>query len=312
MMHSKRNSRRSRYRPGAMAALASVVLAACSTTLPAQVRGNDRGPQSTGLATGLATGQVAELTGAQQPTYADLVTFALEAELTAIVMVGDQTAFRPERVPDVPPGRVRLYIESLTRNLLAGPTGVGESLIFVTDSNRNADGRAPDWEDRDFVIFADLVRARPGEVQLVSSRAMFPHGPVIEDRVRRVLRQLAAADVPPAITGVRDVISVPGNLAGESETQMFVETVSGAPVSLTVVRRPGQAPQWGVSLGEIVATTLRPPEAESLTWFRFACFLPKELPESAFLQSDRDSRNRAREDYAFVLGELGECERRYS
>ncbi len=288
------------YRPPALAALASVVLAACSTSLPAQVRGNDRTPQST------------ELGAAQQPTYADLVTFALEAELSAIVMVEDQTAYRPERVPDVPPGRVRLYLESLTRNLLSGPAGVGESLIFVTDTNRDTDGDAPDWEERSFVIFADLVRARPGEVQLVSSRAMFPHGPVIEERVRRVLRQLASADLPPEITGVRDIISVPGNLAGESETQMFVETTNGAPVSLTVVRRPGRSPQWGVSLGEIVDTTLRAPEAESLAWFRFACFLPKDLPEDAFLQSDRESRNRAREDYAFVLQELGECERRYS
>ncbi|QZH76305.1 MAG: hypothetical protein JY451_07150 [Erythrobacter sp.] len=300
MMHSKPNSPRFRFRPTILAMFASVVLAACSTTLPAPVRGNDRAPQSD------------EVAAAQQPTYVDLVTFALEAELAAIVMIEDQTAFRPERVPDVPPGRVRLYLESLTQNLLSGPTGVGESLIFVTDTNRDADGDAPDWEERSFVIFADLVRARPGEVQLVSSRAMFPHGPVIEERVRRVLRQLAAAELPPEITGVRDVISVPGNLAGESETQMFVETANGAPVSLTVVRRPGLAPQWGISLGEIVDTNLRPPETESLAWFRFACFLPKELPQDAFLQADRESQNRAREDYAFVLNELGECERRYS
>lgn len=289
-----------RIRPSAIAILASAALAACSTTLPAQVRGNDRAPQITELAPG------------QEPTYADLVTFALEAELVAIVTVDDQATFPVERAPDVPPDRVRLYLESLTRNLLASPTGVGESLVFVTDTDRDADGDAPDWKRRDFVIFADLVRARPGDVQLVSTRSIFPSGPVIEERVRRVLRQLAAVDVPPTITGVRDVISVPGNLAGESETQMFVETQNGAPVSLSVVRRPGMAPQWGISLGEIVDTAARPPERESLAWYRFACFLPKDLPENAFLQNDRESRRQAREDYAMVLDQLGPCERRFS
>lgn len=255
---------------------------------------------------------VDELTAGNDPTYADIVSFALAADLVAIVTVDEQIAFSEERAPDVPPGRVRLYIESLTRNLLAAPTSVGESLIFVTDTDRDPDGDEPDWEDRSFVIFADLVRDRPGEIQLVSSQAMFPAGPVIEGRVRRVLTQLSAAAIPPAITGVRDVISIQGNLVGESETQMFIETESGAPVSLTVVRRPGMEPQWGISLGEIVDTSARPPEAESLAWYRFACFLPDRLPSDAFLQGDRVSQQRAREDYAFVLSELGPCKRRYS
>ncbi len=280
--------------------LAATVLAACSTTVPAQSRGGDRT---------LAT---AEMGPGEAPTYADLVTFAQNADLVAIVTVDKQAVFPVERAPGVPPQRVRLYLETLTRNLLASGTGVGESLIFVTDVDREADGDAPDLEDRSYVIFADQARGRPGEVQLVSSRAMFPAGPVIEGRVRRVLTQLASAEAPPAITGLRDVISVPGNLAGESETQMFVETRGGAPVSLSVVRRPGMAPEWGISLGEIVDTSARPPEPDSLAWYQFACFLPRELPETAFLQGDRESQDRARRDYAFVLDELGPCARRYS
>lgn len=283
-----------------MTGLAAASVAACSTAIPAQSRGNASAAQSAELAPGAA------------PTYADLVTFARAAELVAIVTVDDQTAFPPERAPDVAPQRVRLYIESLTRNLLASSAGIGESLIFVTDVDREADGGAPDLEKRDYVIFADPVPARPGEVRLVSSRAMFPSGPAIEARLRNVLRQLAATDSVPIPVGVRDVISVPGNLAGESETQMFVQTQGGAPVSLTVVRRPGMPPQWGVSLGDIVDSSARPPERETLTWYALACFLPQELADGAFLQSDRESRARAREDYAIVLAQLGPCERRFS
>jgi len=280
--------------------LAIGVLAACSTPAPAQSRASGAGQATTELGPG------------EGPTYADLVIFARNADLVAIVTVDDQATFPPERAPDVSPSRVRLYLETLTRNLLASATGVGESLVFVNDFDRQADGDAPDLEERNYLIFANQVAARPGEVQLISSRAMFPAGPVIEERVRRVLRQLASGESVPEVVAVRDVISVPGNLVGESETQMFIETRSGAPVSLSVIRRPGMAPQWGVSLGEIVDSSARPPERESLTWFGFACFLPKQLPDSAFLQSDRESQRRARADYALVLAELGPCERRFS
>ncbi|WP_271078957.1 hypothetical protein [Aurantiacibacter sp. MUD61] len=284
------------------ATAAASLLAACSTTLPSlPALSQDRGD-----------GMTAELGPGEDPTYADLVTFALEAELVATVQIDEAIAFSQERAPNVPANRVRLYIESLTQNLLTAPRGVGESLVFVTETDREADGDAPDWEERNFVIFADMSMTQPNAVQLISSRAMFPSGPILQERVRRVLRQIAAADAPPPITGVRDVISVPGNLAGESETQMFVETTTGAPVSLTVIRRPGRAPEWGVSLGEIVDVSARPPEPETLAWFRFACFLPETLADGAFLQNDAESRRRAREDYAFVREQLGPCERRYS
>lgn len=255
---------------------------------------------------------VAELSPSQAPTYADLVTMAMQADTVAIVQVEDQIPFPPERAPGVSPGDVRLYVEALTQALLKAPTSVGETMVFVVDQRRLADGDPPDLEERRFLLLGDLSTTQPGALQLLSSRSMLPAGPRIEARVRQVLTQLAAADAPPQITGVRDIISVPGNLAGESETQLFVETDNGAPVSLTVIRRPGMAPQWGVSLGELVDASARPPEPETLAWFRFACFLPRELPAESFLQRDRASQEQARADYAFVLAELGTCERRFT
>ena len=191
--------------------------------------------------TGTALSQdvpAAELPPAQAPTYADLVAMAMAADTVAIVAVEDQIAFPEERAPDVPPSHIRLYLESLTQSLLSGPQAVGAQLAFVVDQRREPDGDAPDLEDRRFLVFGDLSQSQPGALQLLSSDSMLPAGPQLEARVRRVLTQLAAADVPPAVTGLRDVISVPGNLVGESETQMFVETDTGAPVSLTVIRRP--------------------------------------------------------------------------
>lgn len=276
-------------------ALATVMAGACATTSVAQ-------PQEAAPV---------ELPPERAPTYADLVSMALEADTVAVVAVADQIAYPPERAPNVAPAMVRLYVESQVQGLLKAPSALGAGLVFVADQPRLPNGRAPDLEDQRFIVFGDLSRSQPGTLQLLSSSAMLPAGPRIEARVRQVLTQLAAADAPPAITGVRDVISVPGNLAGESETQMFVETATGAPVSLSVIRRPGMATQWGISLGELVDASARPPAPESVAWYRFACFLPRELPVDSFLQRDRASQERAREDYAFVLSQLGPCERRF-
>jgi hypothetical protein len=136
-----------------------------------------------------------------------------------------------------------------------------------------------------------------------------PLDPAIEARVRTIVAQLAAPGVPPRITRVHDVISVAGNLAGESETQMFVDTVSGAPVSLTVIRRPNMDPSWGVSWSEIVDQAAKPPERDTIAWYRLACSLPRRLSEDAFLQSDAAGRRRAEADYRFILDQLGPCER---
>lgn len=277
-----------------IATAVALAVAACASTGPAQ---------SQDL-------QVPEPVMQDAPTYADLVDMAMAADTAVVVEVEEQIPFPPERVPDLPPEIVRLYVEANVQSLLVAPQPVGEQLVFVVDRRRDSRGDAPDLEERAFILLGDLSRSQPGAIQLLSSDSMLPASPQVEARVRRVLTQLAQGDVPPAITGLRDVISVPGNLAGESETQMFVETETGAPVSLSVIRRPGMAPQWGVSLGELVDASARPPEPETIAWYRFACFLPRELPADSFLQTDRASQAQAREDYAYVLARLGPCERR--
>lgn len=245
------------------------------------------------------------------PTYADLVELAMDADLVGIVRIDDQITFPPERATGVEPGYARLYIESLTQTVLAAPRAIGEELVFIVDVPLDQRGKAPNIEKLTYLVFGDLDATRPRDLQLLSSDAMLPAGPVIEARVREVLTQLAAPQKPEAVTGIKDVISIPGNLAGESETQIFVQTQSGAPVSMNVIRRPGMAPRWGVSLGDIVDPAARPPAPGTLAWYHFACHLPRALPEESFLQRDSASREQARADYAFILADLGPCERRY-
>lgn len=249
------------------------------------------------------------MSASASPTYADLVGLAEGSAIVAEVAVKDQALVEAERAPGLAAGRARLYLETQTQRVLKGPSALGESVSYLADLPLDAKGRPPKLRKQTFIVFANPVVGRPGELQLIAPDAQLPLDPTIEERVRGVVAQLASAGATQRITGVRDVISVAGNLAGESETQMFVDTAGGAPVSLTVIRRPNMAPTWGVSWSEIVDQAAKPPAPETIPWYRLACFLPRKLSDQAFLQADAAGRQRAEADYQFILDQLGPCAR---
>ena len=242
------------------------------------------------------------------PTYADLVALSEGSALVLHAVVKDQAVVKPERAPGLAPGHARLYIEAETLALLSGNAPVGQSLRYLVDVPLDARGKAPKLKKQQVLLFARPGR-RAGEIQLIDPGAQMPHSTALEARIRPVLAQLVARDRPPVVTGIRDALSVAGNLAGESETQLFLETVGGDPVSVTITRRPGQAPYWGVSWSEIVDQAARPPRPGTLEWYRLACALPQRLPDQANLTRDSASRARAAQDYRFVLEQLGPCTR---
>lgn len=262
-------------------------------------------------AAGLAqTAAAPAAAAASGPTYADLVALSEASDLVIRAQIRRQTTLEPERAPGLKPGFARLYIEARTLALIAGTSAVGESLAYLVDVPLDARGKVPKLKNSEVLLFADRVPGRPGELRLVGPGAQLAYTPALETRLRPILTDLVAPEAPPAITGVSDALAVPGTLAGESETQVFLSTADGSPVSLTILRRPGQPPQWGVSWGEIIDSSARPPQPETLRWYRLACALPAQLPSSANLARDPAARRLAAGDYAFVREALGPCERR--
>src|SRR3546814_13668580 len=79
------------------------------------------------------------------------------------------------------------------------------------------------------------------------------------------------------ITEVGDAFHVPGTIPGESETQIFLRTSDQRPVSLSVLRRPGEAPKWSVSLDEMVDESSAPAGRDTLLWYRLACLDRKSV-----------------------------------
>lgn len=244
------------------------------------------------------------------PTYADLATLSDASELVVRVQIRKATALKPERAPGLADGFARLYVQANTISVIAGRSGVGASVTYLVDVPLDARGKVPKLKKHEYLLFARSVAGRPGELQLIAPGAQVDYTPALEARVRPILTELYSAGVPPRITGVSDALAVPGTLTGESETQIFLATENRSPVSITVLRRPGQRVQWGVSWGEIIDSAARPPEPDTLRWYRLACALPVQLPSNANLAREAEERRLAAGDYAFVRQALGPCERR--
>ncbi|OYW47238.1 MAG: hypothetical protein B7Z08_08825 [Sphingomonadales bacterium 32-68-7] len=242
-------------------------------------------------------------------SFADLAALTESAQIVVLVEVRDQAVVEPERAPGLAPGHARLYLEARTQALLAGRSGLGQDLVYLADVPLLANGRPPKLGKQRFVLYANSVPERPGSLQLIAPDSYVPATPESEALARWVIAALAAPEAPPPLGAIREVMSVAGNLAGESETQLFFATDDGQPVSLTVIRRPGMAPQWGVSWTEIVDQAARPPAPDTAEWYRLACFLPERIPASAFLQEDRAARTRAEADYQVIREQLGPCTR---
>lgn len=245
-------------------------------------------------------------------TYADLVDLADRAPSVVHVQIRKVVAVEPARAPGVRSGWVRMYVEGRPMGLLSGPPLPAESLRYLVDVPLDSKGKPPKLPrlaKRGVILFARTVAERPGELQLVAPDAQILWDEATEARIKGILTELLAPGAPGRISGVREAIYVPGTLAGEGETQMFLSTADGEPASITVLHAPGKAARWSVSFSEVVDPTGEPPARETLAWYRLACFLPMLLPRDAAVSATDVDRAQARMDYRMVRESLGDCPR---
>lgn len=278
-----------------------VVFAACALLPPGSNAATAQQPMIRGVGNAVTS-------ASDELTYADLASLADASEVVLRAQVRRISRLKPEQAPGLAPGMARLLIEARTQAVLSGPA-MGESVRYLADVALDAKGKVPKLGKAQVMLFARTVPGRVGELRLVDGGAQLSWSTASEARTRAILTELLAPEAAPRVKALREVLFVPGNLAGEGETQVFLQTETGAPVSLSVVRRPGMERTWGVSLSEIVDQAARPPVPDTLTWYRLACFLPPAIPEGASLSGNDAEHAAAQEDYAFVLAQLGPCTR---
>jgi hypothetical protein len=241
-------------------------------------------------------------------SYADIVDLADNAPLVAHVRIRNIIVLKPEQAKIVPAGYKRLFLEGDVTGLIRGEAGITPLVSWLYDAPIDTRGKLPKLKKAQVILFA-RPGSRPGQIQLVARDAQIPATPVEIDRVKGIESALLARDTPPRILGLGDAFHVAGTVAGEGETQIFLRTEKGDPVSLSILRRPGEPPRWAVALGEIVDEAARAPAPGSLLWYRLACALPPALPSRAVRTLSVQDAEAARADYKVVIDALGPCGR---
>lgn len=256
-----------------------------------------------------AAAQVVAESGVVLPPYAAVADLVIGAPAILDARIRSSTRIKGPEAANVAAGRMRFYVEAdvlaLIRADAAMPTRVG----YVVDVPLDARGRAPKLNKRRVLLFARPVAGQTTMIQLTTLDAQRDWNAELDALVRSIARDVVAPDAPPAVTGLGNAFHVPGSLPGEGETQIFVQTANGAPISLSILRRPGEQKRWSVALGEIVDDAAAAPARDTLLWYRLACGLPRSLPATSLADEDPANIAAAREDYRFVLDQLGPCKR---
>lgn len=243
------------------------------------------------------------------PGYADLTDLVIAAPVILDATIRATTRIKGAQATDVPPGLTRLYVEADVTALIRGKGGIPPRIGYLLDIAADARGRVPNLKKARVLLFARPVEGAPTMVQLVAPDAQLDWSPDRDARTRTIARDVVAADAPPKITGIGNAFHVPGALPGEGETQIFLTTANGRPVSLSILRRPDERPRWAVALSEIVDESAAPPARDTLLWYRLACELPATLPDRSTASLAPTDATAANEDYRFVLTALGSCAR---
>jgi hypothetical protein len=238
--------------------------------------------------------------------YVELTDMALQADVVVAADIAKATLLKD--AAGVPAGKARYYVEADARALIGGRAELPPVLAYLVDVPLANPKAKPRLKGVPVLLLADLA-GKPGELRLVAPRAQVPRTPENEQRVRAILSAAVAPDAPPQITGVTRAFHVAGSLPGEGESQIFLRTSDGRPISLSVLRRPGERPRWGIALSELVDDSAAPPPANSLLWYRLACGLPRALPAAATAGAEPADAQQASEDYRLVLEGLGPCMR---
>lgn len=241
-------------------------------------------------------------------SYADLADLAIDAPLVAKAQISDVILLPPSQAAGVPAGFRRAYVEARVLNLIRGEGGITPVISYLYDIPVDSYGKLPKLKKRQVLVFA-RPGTRPGQVQLTARDGQIDWSAPREAGIKAIVSELLANGAPPRITFVGDAFHVAGTIAGEGETQIFLKTNTGEPVSLSVIRRPGQEPQWAVALGEIMDEAAAPPTPDSLLWYQLACALPPALPAHSVRSLSVLDSEAARRDYTLILNALGTCSR---
>lgn len=241
------------------------------------------------------------------PPYAAVADLVLRSPVIVDSVIQKAERLKGQEAVGAPPGYVRLYVQAEVLALVRGTDSMPAKIGYILDVLPDSRGKVPKLRKLRVLLYARPVPRLAGQIQLTGPDSQRSWTPALDALSRRIATEALAADAPPVVTGVASAFHVPGSLPGEGETQIFLTTRDNRPVSLSILRRPGEQPRWAVSLTEIVDEAAAPPQRDTLLWYRLACALPAQLPTAATEKMTVPDTEIALQDYRYVLRSLGAC-----
>ena len=256
-----------------------------------------------------ASAQISPGPIAEVASYADLADLAFAAPIVAQVRITKTWRLKGEEAVGAPAGHSRFLIEADVQRLLSGRSGLPGTIRYIADVPNDARGKAPRLKDVSAFVFLAGDVSRPEQMRLISRNAQIAVTPGTDTTLRSLLREATTPAGTTRITGIANAFYIPGAVPGESESQVFLTTADQRPVSLSILRRPGETPRWSVALGEFVDDSAGPPAPNTLLWYRLACSLPPALPANILADLPVAGALAVAADYRLVLEKLGPCGR---
>lgn len=247
---------------------------------------------------------------AEGASYADVADLVTIAPMVADITIRGTKNISAEQAIGVPPTLQRMLVEADVNGLIRGEQNIEPRIKFLLDVPKDAKGKVPKLKKMRFFVLGRNVPGKPGEIRLARPNALIQWSESNSQLVRTIAREALLLDAPPVITGISSAFFSPGTAPGEGETQIFLSTQNGTPMSLSIVQRGGTSKRWSVSTSELIDEGATAPKRDTLLWYRLACGLPRSLAPDVVESGSGEGTARAQTDYSFVLAGLGPCGRK--
>lgn len=254
----------------------------------------------------LASAVSADAQGANL-SWTDWADLALASPVVIVGTIADVERLGRKEAPDVPPGQVRALVEATLTAALKAPSVLPQGAAWLWQGATDARGRPPFKEPLPVIVFASPMSGGGNPsvqaLRLTAPHAQQPWSAESEQTVRSILTQaLQPAAQGLMVTGVKDAFRTSGDVPGASESQFFLSTEGGRPITLIVKRRPDSAPRVLAATGELVDRAA-PVTKQTLLWRGLACGMPAALPHA--LAEDGELAA----DYSLARTAIGACGR---
>lgn len=246
---------------------------------------------------------------AQGAAYADIADLVVISPLILDARIRKVTKLPEPQTLGVPANIQRVVIDADVTSLIRGADGFAASARLLLDIPKDAKGKIPKLQKRRYFILGSKVAGTPGALKLSRPDALVEWSAENDATLRAITKDAVQVDAPQAVSGISGAFHTQGTVLGEGETQIFLRTASGQPISVSVLSRPGQAKRWAVSTGDVIDESAVAPSRNTLLWYRLACSLPRTLDPRLVESGEAKDIANAQADYRFVVDSLGPCGR---